>query len=623
MSQSSTDDGPEISPSVVFLFDLLKWVRQGRIRVPAFQRSFVWTRSNMLDLFDSVRRRYPIGTLLFWRSSTTTAGPLGRFGPFDLAQTRPTETLLLLDGQQRLTTLAGVLLKDSGLLEPIDDGEDRERWNVYFDASGGPTDEKRKEDKNREGMFMHLAAGAMPRPWQVPLHRLSDTNKLFQSVAAIFNAPPDALVDAGVGKEVLVDRLQGVARALQSYKIPIVEFVTDDLNLAVESFTRLNRKGVAIGADEMFSALTYQAGAQGAHFHIAREIDSALADIKQTGFGQVNRVLVLRAFLVAADLDPYRTDWNKLGVDTQEGVARKLPDAMRRARQGLLRGIELLREEHIHHARMLPYGLQLVGLSAWLGEDPSPSAAAKELLRRWLWLTGFASWFGQGNPSRYAAVLAELRDSARRVSQGSAQVPTELGHLPWNTRTEPFPERYDLRSARVRTLLCLLAQKGVVKPDGTTKDSSAIAEDFALNGPEAMRTIWVQARSLRSSPANRMFDVFGPRRGQARSLLRKSDLNDPQTFLESHLLYPLGEALERPEAMEEVLRKRLKRMIDLERGFMSGLAIEPPVSSEPGASLIDEEDDAPLTLVEEEDDALPALVDAEDGIPRTVPDDDI
>lgn len=597
MTQLSTDDGPEINPSVIFLFDLLKWVRQGRIRVPAFQRSYVWTRANMLDLFDSVRWRYPIGTLLFWKSSKETARPLFRFGPFDLSQTRPLETLLLLDGQQRLTTLAGVLLRDSGLPNWSGDDEDAARWNVYFDASGGQTDEKRREDKNREGVFMHLASGATAQPWQVPLHQLSDTNKLFETIAPIFNAAPETLAAAGVGKEVLVNRLQGVARALQSYKIPIVEFVTDDLNLAVESFTRLNRKGVAIGADEMFWALTYQAGAQ-RRFRIASEIDSTLTEIKQTGFGKVNRVLVLRAFLVAADLDPYRTDWSKLGDETQKSVANKLPEAMRRAREGLLRGIDLLREEHIHNARMLPYGLQLVGLSAWLGEDPSPTVEAKRLLRRWLWLTGFASWFGQGNPSRYAAVLAELRDRARAVREQEAAVPSELRHLPWDTRAEPFPERYDLRSARVRTLLCLLAREGVFNPDGTRKDARAIADDFARNGPEAMRTIWASSQSpLRSSPANRMFDVFGQERGQARTLFGRTKLADPQAFFESHLLpYPLDNALKKSDSMEDVLKKRLEDMIGLEREFMSELGIQPPASTQPGASIIDQDDDAPLPM---------------------------
>lgn len=598
MSQPSMDDGPEINPSVVFLFDLLKWVRQGRVRVPAFQRPYVWTRANMLDLFDSVRCRYPIGTLLFWRSSTKAAGPLDRFGPFNLSQIRSSETLLLLDGQQRITTLAGVLLRDSGLPNWSGDDEDGERWNVYFDASGGRMDEKRKEDASREGVFMHLTSSASAKPWQVPLHRLSDTNKLFQAVNAIYNAESGILADAIVSKEVLIDRLQGVARALQSYKIPIVEFVTDDLNLAVESFTRLNRKGVAIGADEMFSALTYQAGSEGGRFHIANEIDRTLAEIKQTGFGKVDRVLVLRAFLVAADLDPYRTDWSKLGTDTRESVASKLPEAMRRAREGLLRGIELLREEHIHNARMLPYGLQLVGLSAWLGEDPSPSNEAKRLLRRWLWLTGFASWFGQGNPSRYAAVLADLRDGARKVREHGISVPSELQHLPWNTPTEPFPERYDLRSARVRTLLCLLAQKGVLKLDGTLKDAPAIAEDFARNGPEAMRTIWVSSQSpLRSSPANRMFDVFESKRGQARTLLRQIGLTHSQDFLKSHLLpYPLDDALQKSDGMEEVLKKRLEDMINLEREFIIGLGLQPPASAQPGASIIDQDDEAPLRM---------------------------
>jgi len=556
----------------------------------------------MLDLFDSVRRRYPIGTLLFWKSSTKTAGPLDRFGPFDLSETRPSETLLLLDGQQRLTTLAGVLLRDSGLRELSTDDEDSERWSVYFDASGGRTDEKRNEDKSHEGVFMHLASGTQAKPWQVPLHRLSDTNKLFQAVTAIYKVEPGTLAEAGVGKEVLVDRLQGVARALQSYKIPIVEFVTDDLNLAVESFTRLNRKGVAIGADEMFSALTYQAGAQRG-FRIASEIDSTLTEIKQTGFGKVNRVLVLRAFLVAADLDPYRTDWSKLGDETQKSVANKLPEAMHRAREGLLRGIDLLREEHIHNARMLPYGLQLVGLSAWLGEDPSPTVEAKRLLRRWLWLTGFASWFGQGNPSRYAAVLAELRDRARKVREQGTPVPSELRHLPWDTRAEPFPERYDLRSARVRTLLCLLAREGVFNPDGTRKDARAIADDFARNGPEAMRTIWASSQSpLRSSPANRMFDVFGQKRGQARTLFGLTKLADPQAFFESHLLpYPLDNALRKPDSMEDVLKKRLEDMTGLEREFMSELGIQPPASTLPGASIIDQDDDAPLPMPDAEE----------------------
>jgi hypothetical protein len=246
---------------------------------------------------------------------------------------------------------------------------------------------------------------------------------------------------------------------------------------------------------------------------------------------------------------------------------------------------------------MLPYGLQLVGLSAWFGEDPEPGPEAIRLLRRWLWHTGFASWFGQGNPSRYTLVLNELRQQAKQVSREGAPVPDELRQLPWSTRTEPFPERYDLRSARVRTLLCLLARDGVCDPNGDWKPPEAIARDFADNGPEAMRTIWSRSTTLRSSPANRMFDVFYGKGGQGRSLLKRIADQGPLNpdFLASHLLpSPIADALRDPVAMEQVLTDRLNVMIAKEQAFMEELQIPLPASAEPGPSLIDQEDESPL-----------------------------
>jgi hypothetical protein len=45
------EEAPEITPQVLHLRDLLKWVRQGRVRVPSFQRDFTWDRPRMLTLF--------------------------------------------------------------------------------------------------------------------------------------------------------------------------------------------------------------------------------------------------------------------------------------------------------------------------------------------------------------------------------------------------------------------------------------------------------------------------------------------------------------------------------------------------------------------------------------------
>src|ERR1043165_2204486 len=58
-----------VKPEVMFLEDLFKDIAAGKLRIPKFQRPFVWKPDDMLSLFDSIRRGYPIGTLLLWNTA--------------------------------------------------------------------------------------------------------------------------------------------------------------------------------------------------------------------------------------------------------------------------------------------------------------------------------------------------------------------------------------------------------------------------------------------------------------------------------------------------------------------------------------------------------------------------
>ena len=49
------------------LDDLVELAWSGQIRVPHFQRDFRWTRQDVIRLFDSIVKRYPVGSLLLWR----------------------------------------------------------------------------------------------------------------------------------------------------------------------------------------------------------------------------------------------------------------------------------------------------------------------------------------------------------------------------------------------------------------------------------------------------------------------------------------------------------------------------------------------------------------------------
>lgn len=86
--------------------ELVGMIERGELRLPEMQRQYVWRSTRVRDLLDSLYRGYPSGAILLWE--TDEAVPLQEFAISQ--QHNPYQsTRLLLDGQQRLTSLAAVI----------------------------------------------------------------------------------------------------------------------------------------------------------------------------------------------------------------------------------------------------------------------------------------------------------------------------------------------------------------------------------------------------------------------------------------------------------------------------------------------------------------------------------
>ncbi|MGW8385700.1 DUF262 domain-containing protein [Streptomyces albidoflavus] len=83
---------------------LIENIEGGRIGLPDIQRPFVWSAAKTRDLFDSMYRGYPIGTLMFWETGAEVG--TRQIGT-EVGDRAP--QLLVVDGQQRLTALFAVL----------------------------------------------------------------------------------------------------------------------------------------------------------------------------------------------------------------------------------------------------------------------------------------------------------------------------------------------------------------------------------------------------------------------------------------------------------------------------------------------------------------------------------
>lgn len=86
------------------LGNLLSYLEMGDIGLPDLQREFVWSNKKVCELFDSMYRGYPVGSLLFWQNATDE-----RNRTIGADQKQRVPKLLVVDGQQRLTSIYAVM----------------------------------------------------------------------------------------------------------------------------------------------------------------------------------------------------------------------------------------------------------------------------------------------------------------------------------------------------------------------------------------------------------------------------------------------------------------------------------------------------------------------------------
>ena len=92
-----------MSVASVTIRKLLERVSKGEIRIPAFQREFIWEPDRVQFLMDSIYKGYPIGTLLLWRTKEQLQSDRD-LGPYTLPDPEEQYPIdYVLDGQQRLT----------------------------------------------------------------------------------------------------------------------------------------------------------------------------------------------------------------------------------------------------------------------------------------------------------------------------------------------------------------------------------------------------------------------------------------------------------------------------------------------------------------------------------------
>lgn len=486
---------------------------RGEIRVPRFQRDFRWLRRDVLRLFESILLGYPVGSLLLWRRAA--AAQTLRLGALRIEAASGDHALWVVDGQQRITSLANALHPDAW---------DDDRFRIAFDLEGE--------------RFVPLPSQWVEKPLVIPLPVLFD----LRSVLGWFHARPEVADYA--------ERASAVTSSLRQYRVPAYEVEHDDERVLREIFDRMNNYGKRLSRAEVFSALfaADQSREESLTFdRIAASIDG------DYGFGVIDKDTVLKAVLARRGpnvLREIRNEFDEVAAWQDTRATSEVPDedrdtAYRLGEEALRRAVRFLqRTAGIPHVTFLPYRHLLVVLSRLFAHHPEPEPASLRRLRRWFWraaVVGPEVFKGSTTGAIRTLCYAVRRDDLT----GSIDELLQLVHFP----DRPLPDLRRFRSnvAGTKIILCAWWAEGPRSlRDGEVLDQVELADSLLdrTTAADAVRYIVPRLRvpePVRMWAANRVLLPYPDLDGYAvegQLTSRPIDLSDEswQATLRSHQL---------------------------------------------------------------------------------------
>ncbi len=537
MVQGSNDI--QVHPEIQTLDTVLDSIKRGELRIPKFQRPFVWRPEQMTTLFDSIEKGYPIGSLLVWQTSEDIPS-LGSVGGIDVAPAEPGQMVsYVLDGQQRLSTLFGCLRRTADA--PHSSHQSDWMWWVY-----------RELGRTREGnSYRHWRSADRPVPPNyLPLRSIPRTMDFLAYARAVQKALPDQADD-------LVEAAEEVAQRVKGYKVPVVRLVGGSLGQAVEVFSRINSSGQKMTPEQMVSALTYSNNGEES---LADRVEEIQERIAAEGFGEIPTTTIFQTVLgVAGEEEVQQTRWELLA----HRLEPYLDLAVKDADGALARSVSFLRDEvPVPLARLVPYNLQIMLLGVFFHHCPEPTPEQSSSLVRWFWATSWAGSFAGATSTQVRNHIKEMKAFA--LGEG------ELGIAHLTARS--FPDTFDFRSARARIFILWELRRFPLRVnlDGTPVDP---VEPLSRSHTETYRHVVTRPRTEgRSNPGNRLILTSKPGVSLRNALAQYTGPVD--RIIESHGIP--AEAFERLRQGDDegFIRLRAEYLASLEQEFMDEIGVQ-------------------------------------------------
>ena len=404
--------------------NLLEKIRRGEIQLPDFQRDWIWNDKQIKDLLESVIRGFPINSIMLLECDANNL----RFARRPIEGAGTTDTLpqyLILDGQQRLTSLFGALFSD----KPVIINRGKKEFYYYVDMAKAV--ESVKNSADGEGMVISVPKDKILRNGNKAALDLSSAEKEYAAgmfpLNKIFNSRKwlrayERFCDDDAAGEFVDAFAENVIDKVSSYKIAFIQLEKNTpLEAVCKIFEKVNIGGKKLGVFDLLTAVfAARKNPDGNPIELRTDWGKIQNDFKNSEW-KILHALGSSDFVTALTL---LVSYEKFCEDNKKPVSCKSEDILKleyddyaeckdAVIDGFIEAAKFLKEEKISTEKFLPYKPQLIPMAALFARLKTTgkyNAASRNKIRQWYWCAVFSEAYRDGHLARFAKDIVQVSD---------------------------------------------------------------------------------------------------------------------------------------------------------------------------------------------------------------------
>lgn len=418
--------------------ELMQSVENGNAQLPDFQRGWVWDDNRIKALIASITNGYPVGAAMFLEYGNANI----RF-KYRVIEGSPTQNVipseLILDGQQRLTSIYSSLFSPNPVHTRTDKGKDIQRY-YYIDIEKAldpivdrvdaivSVPETRMITSNF-GRDIELDLSSQDKEFEhkmFPLNIILDTPKTFLWQQEYLKYHNNTVVTE------YMDFQTKIIMPVIQYKMPVILLDKNTPKEAVcQVFENVNTGGVSLTVFELVTAIFAMDD-----FELRKDWEERQ---KKYFEGDLLSVITATDFLTACTLLSTYKKGGTVSCKKKDVLNLSLDEYKKYVEDltaGFVEAEKILQEERIFSSKDLPYTTQFIPLAVLctLLADGNQIKVTniKNKIKQWYWCGVFGEMYGGANETRYVydvvGVMDWIKDDAKipRTVQESFFNPTRL-----------------------------------------------------------------------------------------------------------------------------------------------------------------------------------------------------